>query len=305
MDRLTELEVFAKIAEEESLTQAASALGISVSGVSRHLSALEDRLQVRLIQRTTRQMHLTLEGGRFAASAREILASLRDAEDSISLVAAEPRGTLRVGASLSFAMLHLMPVVGLFRARYPQVSVEVQSSNRYYDLVENGLDLAVRTRRVEVDSSVTIRKLAEVKRVLTASPDYIARHGMPETPEDLRQRSMLLYTLADDWERLHFCRDGEVTVLPVTGEVVSNDGQLLRQAALDGLGIMVQPAYVVYDDIQAGRLVRVLPEWELPRLTMNIAFPSRSHLPARTRLFIDTLVAYFADNRFEAQWAQV
>lgn len=302
MDRLTELEVFTRIADEANLTRAADTLGMSVSGVSRHLTSLENRLGVRLVQRTTRQLYLTPEGESFAANARDILVNLREAEASISVVVAQPRGTLRIGASLSFSKLHLMPVIREFKAQYPLVRIDLQISNRYYDLVENGLDLAIRTRRSEVDSSVTIRKLAETRRLIAASPDYLERRGVPTEPKDLLKHDMLLYSLANDPDHLNLARDGEMVRIPLTGEMVCNDGQILRQAALDGLGIIVQPAYILHADLKAGRLVRVLPDWELPRLVMNLAFPSRTHLPARTRLFINALVEYFSRNHFESEW---
>jgi DNA-binding transcriptional LysR family regulator len=302
MDRFTELEVFTRIADEASLTRAAEILGLSVSGVSRCLTSLETRLGVRLVQRTTRQLSLTAEGERFAQNAREILTSLRNAEDSVSLVSAEPLGTLRIGASLSFTLLHLLPVIQLFKQEHPMVRIDLQVSNRYYDIIENGLDLAVRTRRVEMDSSVTIRKLAELPRLLAASPDYLARVGVPRTPEDLAQHAMLLYTLADDWDHLAFEHENETKRVTVSPEMTCNDGQVLLKAALDGMGILVQPAYIIKADLDAGRLVPVLADWKLQPLIMNVAFPTRTHLPARTRLFIDALVRYFREHDLERAW---
>jgi DNA-binding transcriptional LysR family regulator len=302
MDRFAELEVFTRIADEASLTRAAQEMGLSVSGVSRHLTNLENRLGVRLVQRTTRALSLTSEGQRFARSARDILSTLQEAEESVSLVSAEPTGVLRIGASLSFAMLHLMPVINAFKARYPQVRIDLQASNRYCDIIENGLDLAIRTRRAEVDSSVTIRKLAEMQRRIVGAPDYLARHGVPQVPEDLERHSLLLYTLSENWDQLSFARGNEERRISVVAEMASNDGQLLRQAALAGMGLMVQPAYVVTEDVEAGRLVPVLTDWSLPSVTMNIVFPSRTHLPARTRLFIDALVKHFRENDLERIW---
>lgn len=302
MDRFTELEVFTRIADEASLTRAAEILGLSVSGVSRCLTSLETRLGVRLVQRTTRQLSLTAEGERFAQNAREILTSLRNAEDSVSLVSAEPLGTLRIGASLSFTLLHLLPVIQLFKQEHPMVRIDLQVSNRYYDIIENGLDLAVRTRRVEMDSSVTIRKLAELPRLLAASPDYLARVGVPRTPEDLAQHAMLLYTLADDWDHLAFEHENETKRVTVSPEMTCNDGQVLLKAAREGMGILVQPAYIIKADLDAGRLVPVLKDWKLQPLIMNVAFPTRTHLPARTRLFIDALVRYFREHDLERVW---
>lgn len=302
MDRLAELEIFTRVAEEASLTRAADCLGLSVSGVSRHLTSLEERLSVRLVHRTTRQLTLTPEGEQFAIRAREILGRLNEAETQICQDAAEPKGTLKLGCSLSFAQLHMLPVIAEFKQSYPGIHIDLQISNRYCDIIENGLDLAVRTRSVESDSSITIRKLAETSRLMAASPDYIERRGVPEKPEDLAKHSLLLYNLSADWESLRLTRDGETLRVPVSGELVCNDGQILRRAALDGLGIVVQPAYILSDDIKAGRLVPVLTDWELPRLTMNLAFPSKTHMPARTRLFIDSLVSYFGRKRFEQEW---
>jgi DNA-binding transcriptional LysR family regulator len=302
MDRFTELQVFTRIADEASLTRAADLMGLSVSGVSRCLTSLENRLGVRLVQRTTRQLSLTLEGERFASQAREILGTLSAAEESVSAVKAEPLGTLRVGASLAFSLLHLMPVIRQFKIDHPAVQVDLQISNRYGDLIESGLDLAIRTRRIEADSSITMRKLADVPRVLTASPSYLAARGAPASPDDLERHALLLYTLSDDWDHLSFQRNGVTKRLPVAGEITCNDSLALKQAALEGLGILVQPAYVVQADIEAGRLVEVLPDWQLQPLTMNVAFPTRTHLPARTRLFIDALVRYFRENDLERAW---
>lgn len=303
MDRITEMQVFVSIAEEASLTRASDTLGLSVSSVSRALSALEQRLGVRLVQRTTRQMALTSEGESFARSARDILGALREAEESASRGVAEPFGTLRVGASLSFALLHLMPVVRGFTERYPRVRIEMQASNRYEDIVEHGLDLAVRTRRTEADSSVTIRKLAEVPRLLAAAPEYLTRHGMPDRPEDLLSHRLLLYSLAEDWDTLVLRRHDETCRLKVSGDLVANDGQLLLRAALDGMGVLMQPAYILQQDLEAGRLVPVLPDWAPDGLVMNIAYPSRSFLPQRTRLFLNALVAHFRDCALEQRWS--
>ncbi len=302
MDRFTELEVFTRIADEASLTRAADLLGLSVSGVSRCLTSLENRLGVRLVQRTTRQLSLTLEGERFASKAREILGTLSAAEESVSAVKAEPLGTLRIGASLAFSLLHLMPVIRQFKTDHPAVQVDLQISNRYCDLIEGGLDVAIRTRRIESDSSITMRKLADVPRILTASPAYLAARGAPASPDDLACHAMLLYTLSDEWDHLTFHRHGVTRRLPVSGEMTCNDSVALKQAALEGMGILVQPAYVVQPELDSGRLVEVLPDWRLQPLTMNVAFPTRTHLPARTRLFIDALVRYFRENDLERVW---
>lgn len=304
MDRWTELQVFAKIAEERSMTRAATALNLSLSGVSRHLMNLESRLGARLIQRSTRQLSLTNEGELLYADALDLLSTWEAAEANVTARAHAPSGRLRIGASLSFSLLHLMPVVAQFRQLYPAVSIEIVSSNRYYDIIENGLDLAIRTRRVEADSSITIRRLGETRRLLAASPEYLRRRGTPTHPADLPAHDLILYTLADNWNELSFRKGAETASVKVDGAVIANDGQLICQAARDGLGILAQPSYIIEDDLNAGRLVRVLDDWDLPRLTMNIAYPSKTFMPVRSRLFIDFLIQRFQLNDFETSWTQ-
>ncbi len=304
MDKWNEIEVFTHVAELGSVSRAAEALGMSVSATSRHLIALEERLKVRLIQRTTRQLYLTVEGEKFYTRSKDFMQGMKEAELSISEVALNPTGLLRISASLSFCLLHLNPIIAEFTKQYPKVTFDVVSSNRYYDIIENGVDIAIRTRRVEADSSITIRRLAETRRLLAATPEYIERRGMPQSPEELKGHDLILYTLADNWNELTFKKDTETVTVPVTGMINSNDGQIIVKAGLDGLGIMAQPTYIIQEHLESGRLVRVLDDWDLPRLTMNIAFPTRAHLPARTRLFIDYLVKTFRDHDYETLWTQ-
>ena len=302
MDRWTEIEVFVQIAESGSISRAAEALGISVSATSRYLMNLEQRLNIRLVQRTTRQLSLTGEGELFCERCRDILGSMKEAEASVSEAARNPTGLLRVQASLSFCLLHLTPLIPAFREKYPRIRFEIVAANRYLDIIENGIDVAVRTRRIEADTQITIRRLAQTRRLLAAAPDYLQRHGTPEHPEDLARHQLLLYTLADDWNELRFRKGTETIVVPASGALNANDGQLIRAAALDSLGILAQPAYIIHDDLAAGRLVRVLDDWDLPHLTMNLAFPTKAFLPAKTRLFIDFLVEDFRRHDYERLW---
>ena len=169
-------------------------------------------------------------------------------------------------------------------------------------LLEGGIDVAVRNREFESDSLITVRRLAETKRVLAASPQYLQRRGTPRTPDELPQHSLLIYNLANQPHELRFTRNGAVTLLPVQGLLEANDGQIIRAAALKHHGILLQPMYIIHDDVVAGRLVPVLQEWELQRLTINIAYPTRRHLPAKVRAFVDFLVEQFAVNDFERRW---
>ncbi len=302
MDRWTEIELFVQIADTGSLTRAAEAMDLSNAAASRHLSAMEARLGARLVERNTRRLYLTETGQEFLSRAKAILADLKDAEATVNSASLNPSGMLRITASLSFAMHHVAPLLREYTRRYPNVSVHVESANRYFDIIDNNIDVAIRTREFEPDSNVSIRRLGETRRILAASPHYFAQHGFPKTLADLHQHKLLIYTYANKPNEMRFSRAGETHVITARGVLESNDGQILRAAALDGMGILVQPTYILYDDIVAGRLVPVLDEWDLPRLTINLAYPSRRHLTAKVRTFIDFMAEYFVKMEFERKW---
>lgn len=302
LDRWTEIELFVQVAETGSLSRAAEALDLSNAAASRHLSALEERLGARLVERNTRRLYLTDTGQEFFSRAKTILSDLKDAESAVNATALNPTGMLRITASLSFSLHHVAPLLREYTQRYPNVTVHVEAANRYLDIIDNNIDVAIRTREIEPDSNITIRRLAETRRILAASPRYFAQHGFPKTLEELQKHKLLIYTYANNPNELRFSRDGETTVVTVKGLLESNDGQILRTAALDGLGILVQPSYIVYNDIVAGRLVPVLDQWDLPRLTINLAYPSRKHLSAKVRTFIDFVAEHFAKQDYERKW---
>src|SRR4051795_1078183 len=296
------MELFVQVAETGSLSRAAEELGLSNAAASRHLSALEERLGARLVERNTRRLFLTEPGQEFLRRSKEILADLRDAESAVNASTLNPTGTLRVTASLSFSMQHIAPLLPEYTRRYPNVRVHVEAANRYLDLIDNGIDVAIRTREFEPDSNITIRRLAETRRILAASPAYLERHGRPAHPADLRRHALLLYVYANNPYELTFSRGPETIIVPVEGLLESNDGQILRAAALEDLGILVQPTYIVHDDVAQGRLEPVLDDWDLPRLTVNNASPTRKHLSAKVRSFIDFMVEQFETNGLARKW---
>ena len=302
MDRWTEIELFVQVAETGSLSRAAELLNLSNASASRHLAALETRLGVRLVERNTRRLYLTDTGQEFFQRSRAILADLRDAESTVNAAALNPTGVLRVTASLSFSMHHIAPLLREYTERYPNVSVHVEAANRYLDIIDNNIDVAIRNREVEPDSNITIRRLAGTRRILTASPAYLSRYGVPREIDDLHRHKLLIYTHANNPNELRFTRGDEQQTINVKGLLESNDGQILRAAALDGMGILIQPSYIVYDDIVAGRLVPMLDDWDLPRLTVNLAYPSRKHLSAKVRTFIDFMAAHFEKMDYERKW---
>ncbi len=302
MDRWTELQLFVQVAETGSLSRAAQALELSNAAASRHLTALEERLGGRLVERNTRRLYITETGQEFLRRTRAVLAELQDAESAVNAATLNPTGTLKITASLSFAMNHIAPLLPEYTRRYPQVSVQIEVANRYMDLIDNNIDVAIRTREYEPDSNITIRRLAETRRILAASPAYLARHGRPSRLEDLAKHKLLIYTYANHPNELRFTREGKTTPIAARGLLESNDGQVLLSAALEGLGILVQPTYIIYEHIVAGRLVPVLDDWELPRLTINLAYPSRKHLSAKVRTFIDFIAEQFELMGYERKW---
>ena len=277
MDRWTEIELFVQVAETGSLSRAAEALELSNAAASRHLSALEERLGARLVERNTRRLYLTDTGQEFFRRAKTILAELKDAESAVNATALDPTGVLRITASLSLSVHHVAPLLREYTQRYPNV-------------------------QVHADSNITIRRVAETRRIMAASPRYLSQHGFPKTLDDLHQHKMLMYTYANNPSELRFTRGDETRTVTVKGLLESNDGQILRAAALDGMGILVQPTYILYEDIVAGRLVPVLDDWDLPRLNINLAYPSRKHLSAKVRTFIDFMVEHFDKMDYERKW---
>ncbi|WP_112175211.1 LysR family transcriptional regulator [Paraburkholderia unamae] len=301
MDRWKEFEVFVQTAELGSLSKAAEALDMSNAAASRHLWSLEERLGARLINRSTRRLTLSEVGESYYRSCKAFLGDMRDADLAVNATRLNPTGILRISASLFFSV-HIAPLLDKYTARYPNVTVHVEVANRYYDLVDNNIDVAIRAREYENDSGIMIRRLAQTRRILTISPEYRNKHGMPDSVEALSNLPMLIYTYDNNPNDLVFRRGDETVEVKVKGLLESNDGHVLRAAALTGMGILVQPKCLVYDDLIAGRLISVLDEWDLPRLEINLAFQSRRHMSAKVRTFIDFLVEHFHQMDYESKW---
>jgi DNA-binding transcriptional LysR family regulator len=302
MDRLLQLEVFAKTAELRSLSKAAEMLRMSNAAASRHLSALEERLAVRLIERNTRRLWLTEAGQELLQRCSTLLNELAEAEDAVSDRALSPKGMLRVTSSLSFAIIYLAPMLPAFRTHYPNLNVQIIAANRYPDFIEAGIDVAIRTREQEPDSNIIVRRIGQMRRVLAAAPSYLASRGRPEVPADLARHDTLVYNLANDPYSLRLRKGNAAQTIRIAPTLDSNDGQVIRGAALAGLGILIQPLYIVQGDILAGKLVPVLMDWELPLLTMNIAYQNRVRLPAKIRVFSDFLVNHIRESSAAGIW---
>ncbi|MCA8095533.1 LysR family transcriptional regulator [Burkholderia anthina] len=304
MDKWTQIEFFVQVAELGSLSKAAERLGMSSAAASRCLNALEERLSARLVERTTRRLWLTDAGREYHRRCAAMLAEMAEADAAVNEASINPAGTLRVTASVSFSAIYIAPALPEFQRRYPNLNVQIVAANRYPDFIEAGIDVAIRTREQEGDSGITVRKLAETRRVLAASPGYLARHGAPDTPDALHEHRLLVYNLANDPYTLHFRRGTKKQSVTIKSVLDANEGQVIRAAALAGLGILIQPLYIIHSDIVAGKLIPVLTDWQLPRLTINIAYQSRRHQPAKIRVFTEFLIERFESLGLSKKWTE-
>src|ERR687898_3478040 len=289
---LQEITVFARVVGAGSLSAAARELSVSTAVVSRRLASLESRLGVRLINRTTRSLHLTDEGAAYYETCSRVLSEIQEADAAVSAGRAEPRGILRVALPASFGNQHVAPLVPKFAERYPDVQLALSLSDRNVNVVEEGFDLAVRIADL-ADSSLAARKLAPNRRVVCASPAYLQRHGAPRTPEDLAQHNCLTTTdFTMNWD--YRDPDGKPGSARVTGRYACDNWEVLREWALAGLGVALKSTWDVRRHLEDGSLVSLLPGYTFASdVAIYAVYPHRSHLPAKTRAFIEFLAESF------------
>ena len=299
-DSLYEMSVFAKVVASGSLSAAARDLGVSTAVISRKLAALEARLGVRLVNRTTRRSALTDEGASYHEACVRILGEIEDADAIAAARRIEPQGVLKAALPASFGHLHVAPLVPQFAARYPKIQLVLSLSDRTVNLVEEGYDLAIRIGELE-DSSLAARKLAPNRRVVCAGPDYLKRHAAPRTPEDLQQHNCLTTTeLHMNWE--YKGPDGKRGTVRVTGHYACDNWEVLREWAVAGVGVALKSTWDVRRQLEDGSLVRLLPGYDFgPDVAIYAVYPHRRYLPAKTRVFIDYLAESFGP---EPYWDQ-
>jgi DNA-binding transcriptional LysR family regulator len=298
MDRLTSLTVFARVAEAESFSAAAKRLGLSTTMVSNHVQALEERLGARLLNRTTRRVGLTEVGRAYYERCTRILEELEEADQAAGLLQTTVRGTLRL-----FVGTHIVPfvspVIVEFLRSHPEASVDLNSGERTIDMVEEGLDLAIRAIQ-PTDASLIVRKLAEWHHILCCAPSYLERHAAPQRLEDLRQHNCLrfsLYPFGDEWQ---FIGPGDSQMsVKVSGNLISNNAPVLRAAALDGQGIILAPTFIGLPDLADRLIVPLLPDHRPINFAINASYPTRHHLSTKVRAFLDLAAAHFARHRAE------
>ena len=293
MENLTDIAVFVRVVERASFTMAADDLGLSRAVVSKYISRLEKRLGSRLLHRTTRRLSLTEAGAALFEASRGAIERIEEAEAALAQLQSQPRGRLRVSAPMSFGILHLGPAMAEFARAYPAVTLDMRLDDRYVNLVEEGFDVAVRIGALS-DSSLVARKFAATRAVVCASPDYLARQGEPETPEDLASHDCLIYSYLSTANVWRFSApDGREIPVAVTGSFRINNGIVLAEAAVAGHGILMAPTFYVGPLIRDKRLKQILARYRLPDLPIHAVYPQRSHVPPKVRVFIDFLAQRF------------
>lgn len=292
MDRALEMLVFCTVVEKGSFVGAVEQLDMSKAAISRYVSALEERLGARLLQRTTRRLSLTDEGRQFYEQSKDVLALMDEAEEAVSSSAPEASGSLRINAPVSFGVLHLAPLWADFTRAYPKIQLDISLNDRIVDLVEDGFDVAIRIALME-SSSLVGRRLASTRLILCASPAYLAAQAPIRTVDDLAMHGVIAYTnlsTGSDWVLQGPA--GKETVR--TRSIVRcNNGDTCRSITLAGGGISIQPSFMVADDIREGRLIEVLPEYRSLDLGIYAVYPTRKHLAAKVRALINFLVDRF------------
>lgn len=295
MDRFKQIATFAAVAARGSLSAAARAEGLSPAVVSRRIDALEERLGVKLMQRTTRRVTLTFEGTAFLEDCQRILREMHDAEASVTLGGVKASGHLRITAPAGFGRQHVAPLVPAFVAEHPEVSITLLLSDRIADIVNEGVDLAIRIGSLE-DSNLVAVKLADNSRAVVASPAYLERHGTPRHPDELGgHRCLTLGPEANQSRGWQFIVDGESYAVRGDGPFECNDGAVLHDWALAGQGLAWRSLWEIGDDLREGRLVTVLDEFAAPGTAIHAVFAERRRLPLRVRMFIDMLKNTYAN----------
>lgn len=288
MDRLDSMRIFLRVAELGSFSAVARQMDVARSVVTRQVAALEAHLGVKLISRSTRSLTLTSAGELYLARCREILNLVEAAEAGLAEEGATPRGNLRLSVPLSFGLRQLMPMLLDFGRTYPDISIDVDFSDRLVNLIEEGIDLAIRITGGLAPQDVA-RRIGSSRLMILASPDYLKRHGTPSHPSELTQHECLGYMPSQNagWT---FMVDGRPTLFPVRGRMRSNNGDALLDAAIRGLGVVCQPSFIAASAAEAGWVRPLLEDYPMPELGIYAIFPSNRFIPHRVRLLVDYLV---------------
>lgn len=302
MSRFEQFETFIRVVEAGSLSAAAEQMSIAKSAVSRRLKELEARLGVQLMTRTTRKITLTDAGKALYDRALNLLADWKETESDISAATTELSGQIKIAASVSFGVSHLGPAILDFIESYPGVSFDIDFNDRKVDLIAEGRDLAIRIGHLE-DSGLIARKLAPIKIVACATPQFIAEHGTPQIPDDLKSYPELRYTNrpSDTWT--FSGPDGERGKVKLSAKLSASNGEFLRDAALRNIGIVIEPCFIVHEQLREGTLVELLPDYDWDSMALYAVYPPTRHLSKRVRTFVDFLVERYSGKPYWEQYS--
>lgn len=289
MDRFADLQTFVHVVEAGGIGAAAERMGIAKSAVSRRLAELETRLGAQLLRRTTRRLHLTDSGHDFLERARRVLADLDEAEQAVSSAQAALRGRVKVALPLAYGLLRLAPALREFMRRHPALEFDLDFNDRQIDLMQEGFDLAIRIANLP-DSSLIARRLGTIRHQLCASPDYLARHGAPRSPDELRQHDCLVYSNPANPGIWHYHDpSGRAGSVEVRVALRANSGEFLLDAARAGFGLILMPDFYLVDSLTSGELTPVLDDHRWPELRVHAVYPPTRHLSRRLRALVDFL----------------
>lgn len=290
MDRIDAMRAFVSVADLEGFAPAARKLGLSASAVTRLIAGLENHLGARLLQRTTRSVTLTDVGARYLERARRVLGDLEEAEDSVQAERSKPSGRLVVSAPMMFGRLYVGPLMSAYLKQYPDVSAELRLSDRMVNLVDEGIDLAVRIGHL-ADSSVVARRVGDMRRIVVASPRYLKARGTPQRPSDLADHDVIQFSGSSALAEWRFMENGREIRVPNTSRFATNSTDAAVLHAEQGGGLISVLAYQVAESLKAGRLKIVLAKYELSTMPIHLVYPTSRLLSAKVRAFIDLVVA--------------
>src|SRR5690349_1925960 len=294
MDRLEAMEIFVRIVDAGSFSAVARELNTTQPTISKQITALEARLKTRLLNRSTRSLSVTESGTAYYERCKRILEEVRAAEGALGRLQSSLTGTLHVNGSIALGQMFLTPLLLDFQRNYPELTVELSLNDRYIDLVEEGVDVAVRLGRL-ADSNLIARRLGATRRVLVATPDYLDRHGTPQAPADLERHNCLLYAYLSTGNEWVFRGPQSDLRVHAHGNFKANNGHSIREALLGNAGVALMPDWLVHNEIQSGKLVTLLPQFAPAPLEVNAVYPSGRHVSAKLRTFLD-----FLQERFHA-----
>lgn len=289
------LELFLRLASTHNISRAGNDLGLSPAVASAHIKKLEQSLGVRLVHRTTRKVSLTQDGETFIPHAEEIISSIEAARASVGVGQASPKGSLRITAPASFGRMHLIPAMKTFLTQYPDITIDIRLTDTIVDLVEGGFDIAIRDAELK-DSTLIARKLAPDNRIVCASPDYLAKFGEPKSPQDLNDHQCVTLAGLETWE---FDTAKGTISIKAKGKFRTDNGEAMRDACVDGLGIAINATWSVYQHIQQGRLIKILPNYPLvSNADIWAVYPSSRLLAPKVRAFIDYFSEYYGSSPY-------